>query len=150
MTNDDPDPPRSDRLPTGQAQPGGGPPAQGARDIRRKQVGCAGASARPDPAPPVEKPRHVPLSTAIDAEVAERMRDYAIRAGIALARLIEEAVREHLSVRAHDSRLGHLARIPRASRRPSKREAIEARYRTELLKPRRWSPRRSPRGGTAG
>jgi hypothetical protein len=82
----------------------------------------------------------VPLSTALDVSISERARDYARSRGIALARLLEQALLEYLDARAANDSVGPLARTYRRSGRPSHAEQIEEHKRTELLRKKSGRP----------
>lgn len=79
------------------------------------------------------------MSTALQPDLARRMREYAKREGIAIGRLIEQALAEYLSIREQDASIGPLARTIRRPGRPSKADA--ARRTLELAQLRKGTGR---------
>lgn len=82
----------------------------------------------------------MPLSTYLDADVANRARSYALQSNVALSTVIEAAVREFLALREVKPALPPIAVRARRGGRPSEKEREAERALIEASRKRRGRP----------
>ncbi len=82
----------------------------------------------------------MPLSTYLDADVANRARSYALQSNVALSTVIEAAVTEFLALREVNPALPSIAVQRRRGGRPSEKEREAERARIAASRKRRGRP----------
>jgi len=80
------------------------------------------------------------LSTTIGKGASQRARRYAMRTGLSLGSVVEQALLEYLAAREFDDEVSPLARLQRRTGRPSRGDLLDDRRRMEGLMKRRGRP----------